>query len=607
LAATPKQKVVFNGYCIGYNCVMDATHSLPKRLGDFEIIREIGRGGMGVVYEARQVSLNRRVALKVLSSGLGLTAKAVHRFRREAEAAAKLHHTNIVPIYATGEEHDVHFYAMELIEGPSLDQVIRHLRDGSLPAESSCAPDSTVDSPAPSEVPNWVSDTMAYSPATAERATVPSARSSDATGSGISSHPRYYDQVASMMAEVADALQHAHDEGVIHRDIKPSNLLLSPDGRLSLNDFGLARVLEQPGMTLSGEFVGSPLYMSPEQITAGRAPLDHRTDIYSLGATLYELLTWEPPFPGRQRDQVIGQILHKDPVSPRHSNRHIPIDLETICLKALEKDPDRRYQTAEEMAADLRRFVNHFVISAKRTGPISRAVKWMRRHPAVTGLSALLAVSLCLTCWFAHRIDRARLEKVREDTFLAAMSGDLASAQAHLAEAKKLGASLGWLHLMRGQIAALHSEHEVAVMELEQATSLLENSTAAWAMLTAAYFLANDEDQYFLRLPRLEQMEAVDFYDYLLKAWAESWAMPRQAKASIDEARRQRPHSLVAMLIEAAVLREYALDMRRRPTGAEVCTGRGGARESSQAVSTRQRFSHCRQCDGTTCPQQLVP
>ena len=119
-----------------------------------------------------------------------------------------------------------------------------------------------------------------------------------------------------MMADVADALEHAHDEGVIHRDIKPSNLLLSSDGRLSLNDFGLARVLEQPGMTMSGEFVGSPLYMSPEQITAGRAPLDHRTDIYSLGATLYELLTLEPPFPGQQRDQIIGQILHKDPVPP---------------------------------------------------------------------------------------------------------------------------------------------------------------------------------------------------------------------------------------------------------------------------------------------------
>ena len=239
---------------------------------------------------------------------------------------------------------------------------------------------------------------------------------------------------------------------------------------------------------MSGEFVGSPLYMSPEQITAGRAPLDHRTDVYSLGATLYELLTLRPPFPGQQRDQVIGQILHKDPVPPRRSNRRVPIDLETICLKAMEKDPDRRYQTAGQMADDLRRFVNRFAIAAKRTGPIGRAVKWARRHPTVAGLSGLLVISLCVASWLAYTKGRARLEKAKEDTFLAAMSGDLVSAQTHLEEAERLGASQGWLHLMRGQIAALNSEHETAIMELEQATSLLDNSTAAYGMLTAAYY-----------------------------------------------------------------------------------------------------------------------
>ena len=150
-----------------------------------------------------------------------------------------------------------------------------------------------------------------------------------------------------MVAEVADALDYAHNEGVIHRDIKPSNLLLAPDGRLSVNDFGLARLLEQPGMTMTGEFVGTPLYMSPEQITAGRAPLDRRTDIYSLGATLYELLTLQPPFAAERRDQVIAQIMHKEPRPPRKVNRRVPVDLETICLKALEKDPDRRYQTPD--------------------------------------------------------------------------------------------------------------------------------------------------------------------------------------------------------------------------------------------------------------------
>src|SRR5262249_8762432 len=179
----------------------------------------------------------------------------------------------------------------------------------------------------------------------------------------------YFDAVARLIAEVADALDYAHQQGVIHRDIKPSNLLLSPGGRLSLNDFGLARMLEQPGMTLTGEFVGTPAYMSPEQVTAGRTPLDHRTDIYSLGATLYELLTLQRPFPGERRDQVLAQILHKDPTAPRRVNKKVPKDLETICLKALEKDPDRRYQTAGQMAEDLRRYLNRFAIAARRTGP----------------------------------------------------------------------------------------------------------------------------------------------------------------------------------------------------------------------------------------------
>ena len=157
-----------------------------------------------------------------------------------------------------------------------------------------------------------------------------------------------------MIADVAEALDHAHEHGVIHRDVKPSNLLLGPDGRLSINDFGLARMLEQPGMTVSGEFVGSPLYMSPEQITAGAIPDNDRTDIYSLGATLYELLTHQPPFPGQTRDQVLSQILHKEPDSSRKLNRKIPIDLDTICMKAIDKDPDRRYQTAGKLADDLR-------------------------------------------------------------------------------------------------------------------------------------------------------------------------------------------------------------------------------------------------------------
>jgi eukaryotic-like serine/threonine-protein kinase len=322
--------------------------AISQRLGDFEVLREIGRGGMGVVFEARQVSLNRKVALKVLSTGLGLTTKAVQRFHREAEAAAKLHHTNIVPVYATGEENGTHFYAMELIEGPSLDQVIKQLRQPREPQ---------------SELPSHPGGAIQES---GTAATGPyfehheQAVGSGLTSSSPTSDSQYFDNVARMIAGIADALEFAHKQGVIHRDIKPSNLLVSPLGRLSINDFGLARMLEQPGMTMTGEFVGTPAYMSPEQVTAGRTPLDHRTDIYSLGATLYELLTLQRPFEGKQRDQVLAQIIHKEPRAPRKLNKKVPVDLETICLKALEKDPDRRYQTGGAMAEDLRRFRANF-------------------------------------------------------------------------------------------------------------------------------------------------------------------------------------------------------------------------------------------------------
>src|SRR5262249_14319238 len=223
------------------------------------------------------------------------------------------------------------------------------------------------------------------------------------TSSSLSSGGHYFDTVAGIIADVADALEHAHTNDVIHRDINPSNLLLPSSGRLSINDFGLARMLEQPGMTMTGEFVGTPAYMSPEQIAAGRAPLNHRTDIYSLGATLYELLTLQRPFMGERRDEVIAQIMHKEPKSPRRINRKVPVDLETICVKALEKDPDRRYQTAGGMAEDLRRYVNRFAISARRTGPVQRLVKWVKRRPAVAASLGCVLIAVCLMLAFAYQ------------------------------------------------------------------------------------------------------------------------------------------------------------------------------------------------------------
>jgi serine/threonine protein kinase len=323
-------------------------NSSVKRLGDFDLLREIGRGGMGVVYEARQISLKRRVALKVLPPALGMSAQAKQRFEREAQAAAKLHHTNIVPVHAVGEHDGHHFYAMDLIEGQSLDHVLHQVIDEGTNALMEATVTQTL-----AEIPLRPSTSIQEREETSL---------SDTSAGGR----EWIDTVAKLMAEVADGLHYAHGRGVIHRDIKPANLMLSKEGHLCVTDFGLARVLQEPGITVTGSFLGTPAYMSPEQISAGRIKVDHRTDVYSLGVVLYEMLTLQRPFPGESREEILNGVLTKEPRSPRRINGRIPVDLETICLKALEKEPDRRYSTAAELASDLRQYLQHGLIAARR-------------------------------------------------------------------------------------------------------------------------------------------------------------------------------------------------------------------------------------------------
>jgi serine/threonine protein kinase len=544
-----------------------------ERLGDFAIERELGRGGMGVVYEARQLSLNRKVALKVLAGALGLTDKAVQRFQREAEAAAKLHHTNIVPVYATGEEDGTHFYAMELIDGPSLDHVIRELRAGTARGEREF-PD--VGSQQGADAPHSpdLAQTGPYveSPV---RSGAAAALSSSSLGSGSG----YFDNVARMVAEVADALAHAHEQGVIHRDIKPSNLLLSPAGRLSVNDFGLSRVLEQPGMTLTGEFVGTPAYMSPEQIATGRIPLDHRTDIYSLGATLYELLTWRPPFLGKQRDQVLAQIMHKEPRPPRKINSKVPVDLETICLKAMEKDPDRRYESAEALAEDLRRYVNRFAISARRAGPFARLVKWARRRPSLAATLAAACLLALMAAFFAHRgyvAEQRRLadkqeqeqlllvekrQNALEKALLVAMSGDLDAAEKAIEEAERLGVSTGQVRLLRGEVAYYRGHTDEAIQHLEQAVHLLPvaESAGARGLLVVAYVYAMRVDDASRELRDLEPIQPITVEDYLFKGAAISqWWDEERGLAILDEAVKQRPSSAITRVFRTDALANLA-------------------------------------------------
>jgi serine/threonine protein kinase len=469
---------------------------VAERLGDFEILRELGRGGMGVVFEARQVSLNRKVALKVLSAGLGLTPKAIDRFRREAEAAARLHHTNIVRIYATGEADGTHFYAMELIDGPSLDHVIRQMAESSTGAERNGVAEQS-GQPGGQMTPLAKGADLAATGPYVDKSNA-AADAASLTSSSLNSGGQYFDTVARMIAEVADALEHAHQNGVVHRDIKPSNLLLSSSGRLSVNDFGLARMLEQPGMTMTGEFVGTPAYMSPEQITAGRAPLNHRTDIYSLGATLYELLTLQRPFKGERRDETIAQIMHKDPPAPRRVNARVPMDLETICLKCLEKDPDRRYQTAGALADDLRRYMNRFAISAKRAGPFTRLKKWIARNPAVAGGSIAVVLALGVAGFFAWqaKLDRDQLRAEQRQTavdkaILEAVSGDATVALEAINEADNKGAEKGQVNLLRGVVEIHRGNPKEALLHLAQADQQLPDSVAVKALQAKAFLCSS--------------------------------------------------------------------------------------------------------------------
>jgi serine/threonine protein kinase/lipoprotein NlpI len=534
-----------------------------SRLGDFELLRELGRGGMGVVYQARQVSLNRMVALKVLGGGLALSHKAVLRFQREAEAAAKLHHTNIVPVYSIGEEGDRHYYAMELVEGPSPDRVLeqwRHQRD----AQKAPAPAQADGQPGDGQPADTrLGVTIAYERGATDP--LPSASPGPPSSSlGSSGGSDTFDRVARMVAEVADALDYAHRNGVVHRDIKPSNLLIAPDGRLSLNDFGLARVLEEPGLTMTGEFVGTPAYMSPEQVVAGRAPFDHRTDIYSLGATLYELLTLQPPFSAARRDQVIGQIISKDPTPPRRLNKRIPFDLETICQKAMEKDPDRRYPTAGALADDLRRFVARHAISARRVGPIGRLVKWARRRPGMAAALGCALVAIGLAGVFAYQAHVAesrrrtdRQQQVLEQALVAAMSGRFDEAMSAIDEAELLGVSTGQVRFRRGQVAYYRGDIKAALADLEQAARLMPDSLAARAMLVRTYMAAGQFSPSFGELETIDRLTPVRAEHLLNKGMATGIIDPREGIALLNEAIRRRD-SPIARLARAEVRTELA-------------------------------------------------
>ncbi|HEV3146619.1 MAG TPA: tetratricopeptide repeat protein [Gemmataceae bacterium] len=489
-------------------------------LGDFRIVREIGRGGMGVVYEAEQISLRRRVALKVLPFAAALDAKQLQRFKNEAQAAAHLHHTNIVPVFGVGCERGVHFYAMQFIDGQTLAAMIAGLRAG--PATPSPTPKDAATGP--------------YQP------TAPIAAAS--TEHSVRD-PAFFRTVVTLGIQAAEALEHAHQLGVIHRDIKPANLLVDVRGKLWITDFGLAHCHSQAGLTMTGDLVGTLRYMSPEQALAKRVLVDQRTDVYSLGVTLYELLTLEPAYGGTDRQELLRQIAFEEPRRPRRVHKAIPPELETIVLKAIEKNPAERYDTAQHMADDLQRYLEDKPIRAKRPTLLHRARKWSRRHKALVWsvgvvLTLTAAVLAGSSIWYAQQQAAKRAETVR------VVAVELAEAQTLLSEAdKQTGEPERWQATVRlarlpvdraeGQLATCPVPDELAA-QVRQVRARVEEAAAdsrvrvqldrIW-LAQATIFKAGHYDQ----------SQAVPRYAAVLREYGVDLAVPEAAAARVRGSR----------------------------------------------------------------------
>jgi serine/threonine protein kinase/WD40 repeat protein/tetratricopeptide (TPR) repeat protein len=365
----------------------------PERLGDYRILREVGRGGMGVVYEAEQESLGRHVALKVLPSSALLNPTYLARFRREAKAAGRLHHTNIVPVFGVGEADGVPFYAMQFIKGEGLDKVLADVRRLRRPPGAGEAAPPSEGSVAQSllsgrfNLPAGETDLLSV-PQANEHADTSSATSRLSVGGP---EAEYYRGVARIGVQVADALAYAHRQGILHRDVKPSNLLLDLQGMVWVTDFGLAKAEGAEELTQTGDIVGTIRFMAPERFEGKSLP---QSDVYALGLTLYEMLTLRPAFDDTNKGRLIDRVLHEPPQPPRKLDPRIPRDVETVVLKCLAKDPKERYATAEALAEDPRRFLADRPIHARRTTAAEKTWRWCRRNPWLAGLSAAVMLLL---------------------------------------------------------------------------------------------------------------------------------------------------------------------------------------------------------------------
>lgn len=344
----------------------------PKTFGDFRLLHELGRGGMGVVYEAEQRSLDRRVALKVLPAAFAQEARAITRFKREATTAARLEHPGIVRVLAVGAHDGVPYYAMERIDGVPLNRVLAHMREH---GKANSGPELA-------EIVQSLLDAQL-------------ARSATQRTRASRWKDGYLETLVAVAIDVCASLAHAHEAGIVHRDVKPSNLMMRPDGSVVLTDFGLAREYGLPSATLTGEFAGTPHCVSPEQARGQNAAIGPASDVFSFGATLYEILTLEKAFAGASTHEVLEVIRRKDVPDP--TGRHgVPADLAAILLKCLEKDPERRYPDCAAVQRDLESFRSYRPVTARRPGAVARVRRLVRRRPLESSLvcAALVTAGL---------------------------------------------------------------------------------------------------------------------------------------------------------------------------------------------------------------------
>ena len=473
------------------------------RLGEYELLDEVARGGMGVVYRARQIPLDRVVAVKMLLPGLS-SPDSLRRFHTEASAAAGLHHPHIVAIHDVGAWHGQPYLVMDYVEGAS-------------PARR-------------------IADAAAGSPDFA--------------------------QAARWVKAIAEAVHYAHGRGILHRDLKPSNVLIDERGEPRVTDFGLAkRVDERSHLTLSGQALGSPSYMPPEQTGRGGGRVSRRSDIYGLGATLYHALTGQAPFMGETPTDVLHQVLTSEPVAPRAMDPAIPRDLETICLKCLEKDPGRRYASAQDVAEELGRFLDGHPIVARPVGTPERLWRWCRRKPLVAGLIAALAASLVTAGWLgwnarvsSQQLEQERMQRAIDAALAATWGGDRASAERAIAQAEQSGAPAEWVHMLNGQMALSSLHVDDAVTQFEQAVARAPNSVAARAMLASAYMSRGEFDRYASMLEQIGEVAPETPEDHLFLGWALIMGHADSLKAVtlLEVATQKRPSGMTFLLLGLA-------------------------------------------------------